>query len=73
MRFALACLIQRFQSAGFQPGGLYRSGHFSMAKRGVPAISFCSGRDLANAREWPNWSDDSEFRAERDKTAAERR
>ncbi len=30
------------------------------------------GRDLANGREWPNWSEDSEFRAERDKTAADR-
>jgi Zn-dependent M28 family amino/carboxypeptidase len=104
-------------------GGFYRSDHFSMAKRGVPAISFGSGRDLvnggrergdalakdytanryhqpgdewsadwdlsgmaqdvsllydlgrdlANSREWPNWSQDSEFRAERDKTAAERK
>jgi Zn-dependent M28 family amino/carboxypeptidase len=105
-----------------EAGGFYRSDHFSMAKRGVPAISFGSGRDLvnggrekgdalakdytanryhqpgdewsadwdlsgmaqdvsllydlgrdlANSREWPNWSQDSEFRAERDKTAAER-
>ena len=104
-------------------GGFYRSDHFSMAKRGVPAISFGSGRDLvdggrergdalakdytanryhqpgdewsadwdlsgmaqdvsllydlgrdlANSREWPNWSQDSEFRAERDKTAAQRK
>ncbi|MFL6776383.1 MAG: M28 family metallopeptidase, partial [Sphingomicrobium sp.] len=30
------------------------------------------GERLANSREWPNWSQDSEFRAERDKTAAER-
>ncbi|MFL6730748.1 MAG: M28 family metallopeptidase [Sphingomicrobium sp.] len=30
------------------------------------------GRDLANSRAWPNWSADSEFRAARDKTAAER-
>jgi Zn-dependent M28 family amino/carboxypeptidase len=30
------------------------------------------GRDLANSREWPDWSPDSEFRAVRDKTAAER-
>jgi Zn-dependent M28 family amino/carboxypeptidase len=104
-------------------GGFYRSDHFPMAKRGVPAISFGSGNDLvkggtargealasayteqryhqpadewgpdwdlsgmaedlsmlyalgarlANSREWPNWSPDSEFRAERDKTAAARR
>ena len=31
------------------------------------------GMDLANATTWPNWSADSEFRAARDKTAAERK
>jgi Zn-dependent M28 family amino/carboxypeptidase len=106
-----------------EAGGFYRSDHFSMAKRGVPAISFESGNDLvnggtargealakayteqryhqpadewspdwdltgmaedlsmlyavgsrlANSREWPNWSPDSEFRATRDATAAQRR
>ena len=30
------------------------------------------GLKLANSREWPDWSADSEFRAERDKTAAMR-
>jgi len=30
------------------------------------------GWQLANSREWPNWSQDSEFRAERDKTSSER-
>jgi Zn-dependent M28 family amino/carboxypeptidase len=30
------------------------------------------GRDLANSRAWPNWSPDSEFRAVRDQSAAER-
>ncbi len=30
------------------------------------------GERLANSREWPNWSADSEFRAVRDKSAAER-
>jgi Zn-dependent M28 family amino/carboxypeptidase len=30
------------------------------------------GLRLANSREWPNWSSDSEFRAARDATAAER-
>ncbi len=30
------------------------------------------GMQLADSREWPNWSQDSEFRAARDKTAAER-
>ncbi|NNM76683.1 M28 family peptidase [Sphingomonas sp. ID1715] len=31
------------------------------------------GSQLANSRTWPNWSTDSEFRAARDKSAAERR
>ena len=31
------------------------------------------GSNLANSREWPNWSADSEFRAARDKTAAARK
>ena len=30
------------------------------------------GTQLANSREWPNWSADSEFRATRDQSAAER-
>jgi Zn-dependent M28 family amino/carboxypeptidase len=106
-----------------EAGGFYRSDHFPMAKRGVPAISFESGNDLvkggtergealakayteqryhqpadewspdwdltgmaqdlsmlhavgarlANSREWPNWSPDSEFRAARDASAAQRK
>ncbi len=31
------------------------------------------GRDLANSDRWPNWSQDSEFRAARDASAADRR
>jgi hypothetical protein len=31
------------------------------------------GSDLANSRQWPNWSQDSEFRGARDKTAAQRK
>jgi Zn-dependent M28 family amino/carboxypeptidase len=31
------------------------------------------GAQLADSREWPNWSGDSEFRAIRDRSAAERR
>ena len=31
------------------------------------------GQRLANSREWPNWSEDSEFRAARDRTQAQRR
>jgi hypothetical protein len=30
------------------------------------------GLMLANSRQWPNWSADSEFRAARDRTSAER-
>ena len=30
------------------------------------------GRDLANSNAWPNWSADSEFKAARDRSAAER-
>jgi len=30
------------------------------------------GRDLANSRDWPNWSPDSEFRATRDQSAGQR-
>ena len=105
-----------------ETGGFYRSDHFTLAKVGVPALSFTPGRDLvkggvaraeawstnytakmyhqpadeyspdwdftgmaedaallhavgerlANSREWPNWSADSEFRAVRDQTAGER-
>ena len=106
-----------------EAGHFFRSDHFPMAKRGVPAVSFGSGndlvdggvaagkafeesytsnnyhqpsdewkaewpftgvardlellygvgRDLANSKEWPNWSQDSEFRAIRDKSAAARK
>jgi Zn-dependent M28 family amino/carboxypeptidase len=105
-----------------ETGGFFRSDHFTMAKVGVPAMSFGSGQDLvnggvartqawqanytakmyhqpadeydaswdftgiaqdaellhgvglhlANSCEWPNWSQDSEFRAARDASAAER-
>ena len=105
-----------------EAGHFFRSDHFPMAKRGVPAISFNSGNDwvaggvtageasaaaytrdnyhqpsdewhadwpftgmahdlqmlytlgndLANSRQWPNWSTDSEFRATRDASAADR-
>ncbi|HEY1604805.1 MAG TPA: M28 family metallopeptidase [Allosphingosinicella sp.] len=37
------------------------------------SMLYAVGFHLANSREWPNWSPDSEFRAERDKTAAQRR
>ena len=106
-----------------EAGTFYRSDHFSMAKQGVPAISFKPGRDLANggvergkamtdayikdryhqpadewsadwdlsaiqpdltllyntgrtladSRNWPDWSSDSEFKARRDETASQRK
>ena len=105
-----------------EAGAFFRSDHFPLAKRGVPAISFGSGNDwidggvqagnawrasytsnhyhqpsdqwsaawtftgmvrnlemlyalgadLANAKTWPNWSQDSEFRAMRDASANQR-
>ncbi|MBP1207087.1 Zn-dependent M28 family amino/carboxypeptidase [Duganella sp. 1411] len=36
------------------------------------SILYQFGLDLANSRRWPNWGADSEFRAVRDQTAAER-
>ncbi|WP_311267990.1 M28 family peptidase [Sphingobium sp. WCS2017Hpa-17] len=106
-----------------EAGSFYRSDHFPMAKRGVPAISFNPGRELVNggaergkllqdaytkdryhqpadeydanwdtsswvgdltllynvgrrvadSHDWPNWSADSEFRATRDATPAQRK
>ncbi|MBO9724756.1 MAG: M28 family peptidase [Novosphingobium sp.] len=106
-----------------EAGSFYRSDHFPMAKRGVPAISYDAGSELvnggaargkeladiytrdryhqpadeydaswntsswtgdltllynlgdriANSHIWPNWSQDSEFRATRDASAALRK
>ena len=36
-------------------------------------LLYALGQRLANDREWPNWSEDSEFRAKRDETAAMRK
>ncbi|UUZ56317.1 hypothetical protein LP419_14535 [Massilia sp. H-1] len=36
-------------------------------------ILFAVGDDLANSTAWPTWSKDSEFRAARDASAAERK
>jgi Zn-dependent M28 family amino/carboxypeptidase len=36
-------------------------------------VLYALGSDLANSNQWPNWSKDSEFRATRDKTDAERK
>jgi Zn-dependent M28 family amino/carboxypeptidase len=36
-------------------------------------ILYALGRDLADSNAWPNWAKDSEFRAARDQSAAERK
>ena len=36
-------------------------------------VLYSLGRDLADSKSWPNWSQDSEFRAIRDKSAAQRK
>ena len=36
------------------------------------ALLHLLGRRLANSREWPTWSDDSEFRSVRDKSESDR-
>ena len=105
-----------------EAGGFFRSDHFTLAKAGVPAVSFTPGQDLvnggvaraqawqanytakmyhqpddeyspdwdftgmaqdaellhavgqrlANSCDWPDWSADSEFRAARARSAADR-
>ncbi|MBO7942027.1 M28 family peptidase, partial [Streptomyces sp. S9] len=35
-------------------------------------ILYTLGSDLANSNRWPNWAEDSEFRAARDESAGER-
>jgi Zn-dependent M28 family amino/carboxypeptidase len=45
---------------------------FSGMTHDLPVL-YKVGSDLANSPQWPNWSDDSEFRATRDATAAERK
>jgi Zn-dependent M28 family amino/carboxypeptidase len=36
-------------------------------------LMYATGRSLADSGDWPNWSQDSEFRATRDESAAERK
>jgi len=45
---------------------------FAGAARDLEVL-YTLGNQLANSRSWPNWSDDSQFRAPRDASAAERR
>ena len=52
---------------------LIPSWDFTRHGRRTPICSTTSvGERLANSRDWPNWSADSEFRAARDQSAAER-
>ena len=127
----LDALISEGKAAGMsyvvdqhpEAGYFFRSDHFPFAKRGVPALSYGSGKDwvdggseageaagkdyvtrryhqpadewdpnwtfagmahdlpilyklgndLANSERWPQWGKDSEFRAARDASAAERK
>lgn len=45
---------------------------FAGASRDLEVL-YTLGNQLANSRAWPNWSDDSQFRAPRDASAAERK
>ena len=45
---------------------------FAGAARDLEVL-YTLGNQLANSRSWPNWSDDSQFRAPRDASAAERK
>jgi Zn-dependent M28 family amino/carboxypeptidase len=56
-----------------QPGDEWRPGLTEGQTQQVLSVLYATGRDLADGRQWPNWSADSEFRAARDATAAQRR
>ncbi|MFL9584128.1 M28 family metallopeptidase [Stenotrophomonas sp. AB1(2024)] len=45
---------------------------FAGAARDLEVL-YTLGNQLANSRSWPNWSDDSQFRATRDASAADRK
>ncbi|MNV61308.1 hypothetical protein D3C71_1538110 [compost metagenome] len=45
---------------------------FAGASRDLEVL-YTLGNQLANSRAWPNWSEDSQFRAPRDASAAERK
>ncbi|MGN7837725.1 M28 family metallopeptidase [Stenotrophomonas sp. 22385] len=45
---------------------------FAGAARDLEVL-YTLGNQLANSRSWPNWSDDSQFRAPRDASAADRK
>ena len=56
-----------------QPSDEWQAGWtFASMTHDLPVL-YRVGSDLANSTQWPNWSADSEFRATRDATAAERK
>jgi Zn-dependent M28 family amino/carboxypeptidase len=56
-----------------QPGDEWEAGwSFTGMARDLQLL-YTVGNDLANSQAWPNWSTDSEFRAARDASAAERK
>ena len=56
-----------------QPGDEWQSSWpFTGLARDLQLL-YIVGNDLANSQQWPNWSEDSEFRAARDTSSAERR
>ena len=59
-------------SATTSPTTNIRRAGTSPAWRRTPSCSTRVGLRLANSNDWPNWSEDSEFRAMRDQSAAER-
>ena len=56
-----------------QPGDERQAGwSFTGMARDLQLL-YTVGSDLANSQAWPNWSKDSEFRAARDASAADRK
>ncbi len=56
-----------------QPGDEWQAGwSFTGMARDLQLL-YTVGSDLANSQAWPNWSKDSEFRAARDASAADRK
>ena len=67
-------LAGRLHREDVSPAGRRMAAQLGFHRHGRRMPSCCTrvGLRLANSCEWPNWSQDSEFRAARDATAAER-
>lgn len=61
------------QKAYHQPADEFDPGWTFTGMARDLGILYAVGADLANATTWPNWSADSEFRAARDKSQAQRK